>query len=501
MISRVACIPACSSLRMILPDESLPRLEIAMVLSIQQRSAGALHSCRPDRRSSPTRRELLSIGTLALGGLMLPQLLEAEERIAQKSWIKKKSVVVLFLGGGASHIETFNPNMDAPQPYSSITGEVQTTVPGMTFGGTFPKLASVAKQMAVVRSFSHGIGDHVKAIAHVLSGGTDPTGEAKLGYGMGCATAKLGGATHPQTGLPMNSIVTSEEVDSQYRTERGRIERGAAPNALGSSVAPFNPSGGGTMLKNMELSLPIDRLDDRQELLAQLDRVDRQLDTSGAMLGTDRFQQQAIELIVRGAKSAFDLSKEDPRTIQRYDTRKFRVGKKSFQPSQLGRQMLLARRLCESGCRFVTVQSSGWDMHADGNNPGVAAGMEMLGRPLDHAVHTFLTDLAERGLDRDVLLVITGDFGRTPTINKNGGRDHYPKLGTLAFAGGGLKLGQVIGSSTAKNDAPASDPISPAMLCSTVMRTLFDPGQLRLDSSVPRDLAQLAEGRYIEELF
>lgn len=465
------------------------------MLSIFQNQSG---DCS---RPGMHRREMLTIGALALGSLALPQLLDAESRIATKTWVKKKSVVLLFLGGGASHIETFNPNCDAPLPYASVTGEVQSSIPGISLGGTFPKLASLAKQLAIVRSFSHGIGDHVKAIAHVMSGGTDQTGEAKRGFGMGAATAKLGGATHLASGLPMNSLVTSEEVDSQYRTERGRIERGAEARSLGAAVAPFNPTGGGTMLKNMQLNLPLDRLDDRRQLLGQLDQVSRQIDTSGMMEGADRFQQQALDLIVKGARDAFDVSQEDRATIERYDTRSFRVGKKSFQPSQLGRQMLLARRLCEAGCRFVTVQSSGWDMHADGNNPGVAAGMEMLGRPLDHAVHAFLTDLKERGLDRDVLLIITGDFGRTPTINSRGGRDHYPKLGTLALAGGGLAMGQVIGQATPKNDAPASQPVTPAMLMSTVMRTLFDPGTLRLDASVPRELAQLAEGPAITELF
>jgi uncharacterized protein (DUF1501 family) len=205
-------------------------------------------------------------------------------------------------------------------------------------------------------------------------------------------------------------------------------------------------------------------------------------------------------MIINGAGQAFDLRKEDPRTIDRYDTTAFRVGKKLFQPSSLGRQMLLARRLVEAGCGFVTVQNSGWDMHADGNNPGIGPGMEMLGRPLDKAVGAFLDDLEARDLTERVLLVITGDFGRTPTINKNGGRDHYPKLCTLAFAGGSLARGQIIGQSTRKNDAPATDPVGPANLLSTVLHALFDVGQLRLDSAVPRELARLAEAPPIAEL-
>src|SRR4030095_14950657 len=152
-------------------------------------------------------------------------------------------------------------------------------------------------------------------------------------------------------------------------------------------------------------------------------------------------------------------------------------------------------------CVFVTVQNSGWDMHADGNNPGVGPGMEMLGRPLDKAASAFIEDVSARGLLDKTLLIITGDFGRTPTINARGGRDHYPGLSTLAFCGGGLAKGQIIGSSTRKNDAPASDPITLANLHSTVLHALFDIGQTRLDPGIPRDLAKLAEPKPIEVLF
>jgi uncharacterized protein (DUF1501 family) len=157
--------------------------------------------------------------------------------------------------------------------------------------------------------------------------------------------------------------------------------------------------------------------------------------------------------------------------------------------------------MCEAGCGFVTVHSAGWDMHADGNNPGIGPGMEMLGRPLDKATSAFLEDVEQRGLSDKVLLVITGDFGRTPTINARGGRDHYPKLCTLAFAGGGLGRGQIIGQSSKRNDAPATAPYAPANLLSTLLHAQFDVGQMRLDSAVPRELARLAEAPPIAELF
>lgn len=170
-----------------------------------------------------------------------------------------------------------------------------------------------------------------------------------------------------------------------------------------------------------------------------------------------------------------------------------KIGHKTFRPSTLGQQMLLARRLVENGAGFVTVHSAGWDMHADGNNPGIVKGMNMLGTTVDKAVSAFLEDLESRGLSDKVLLVITGDFGRTPKVNKNGGRDHWASLGTLAFAGGGLRMGQVIGKSDRNNGEPAEDPVTPQMLLGTVMHTLFDIGQLRVARGVPRDLVQLVE--------
>ncbi len=454
-----------------------------------------IHSGTSRDCSGLARRDFVRAGVIGLGSLTLPQLLAAKEaaRRAGKSYVRDRSIVLLFLGGGASHIETFHPNVGAPAPYSSVTGEVKTSVPGLTLGGTFPQLAQHAGKLAVVRSFSHDNGNHPKAIVHVLSGGTDPTGDGREGQSMGSAFARIRGANDEATGMPTNCLLTSDEVDGQYRTERGRIEAGSRPGQLGLAYAPFDPSGGSQLLKNLNLSIPPERLDDRKSLLASLDRVRRDLDAGGNIAGASRFEQQALDMIVRGAGEAFDLRKEDRRTLERYDTREFRVGKKLFQPSSLGRQMLMARRLVQAGCGFVTVQNSGWDMHADGNNPGIGAGMEMLGRPLDKAVSAFLADLDERGLADQVLLVITGDFGRTPTINKNGGRDHYPKLCTLAFAGGGIGRGQIIGQSTRKNDAPATEPIGPANLQSTLLHAAFDVGQLRLDPGVPRELARLAE--------
>lgn len=211
------------------------------------------------------------------------------------------------------------------------------------------------------------------------------------------------------------------------------------------------------------------------------------------MAALDEYQEQAYELLLGSAARAFDLSDEPPALVSRYDTSATRIGHKRFRKSTLGHQMLLARRLCESGCGFVTVHSAGWDMHADGNNPGMVEGMEMLGSTLDQAVSAFLEDLEARGLEDRVLLVITGDFGRTPKVNKRGGRDHWASLGTLAFAGGGLRRGGVVGRSDRRNAAPSTEPVTPRHMMGTILHSLFDVGELRVVRGLPRRVRSLVE--------
>ncbi len=435
------------------------------------------------------RRDFLQAGALGLGSLTLPWLLRQKALAGESGgFLRDRSIVLLFLSGGASHIETFNPNMSGPAPARSMTGEVASSVPGLTFGGTFPRLANQAHQMAVVRSFRHSIGGHVQAIVHVLTGGTDPQGERRAGFSMGSVYSRLRGANDPATGIPSYVLLNSDEVDPQYRSEHQRVEAASHAGSLGVPFAPFIAGAKGTAIENMRLSMDSSRLDDRRGLLAELDAFRRQADRMVEYQGVDRFTEQAFDVLLGSGSAAFDLSGESPRTIARYDTSHLQVGKKKFRPSQLGKHMLTARRLVEAGCGFVTVHSAGWDMHADGNNPGIVAGMEMLGTPVDIAVSAFLEDLHQRGLLDNVLLIITGDFGRTPKVNERGGRDHWPKLCTLAFAGGGIGGGKIIGRSTIRNEEPASQPIGTNQLLATVMHALFDMGRLRVARGVSRSL-------------
>jgi hypothetical protein len=369
-----------------------------------------------------------------------------------------------------------------------VTGEVKTNIPGVTLGGTFPLLAKHADKLVIVRSFHHRHSNHNIAVPYVLSGGDAFPG------GLGTVYARFRGTNHPVSGLPTTALLTAPDV-GRFVNPKKRIVTGSQPGDLGPAYAPFNPAGGGPAVDNMTLSIPQSRLDSRRNLLGALDRLKRQADSRAAMVGVERFRQQAFDMITGAAATAFDLSKEDPRIADRYDTSMYRVGEKEIRDCTLGKQMLLARRLVEGGCGFVTVQNSGWDMHGgSGNNfMSLASGMHMLGGPLDKAVSAFLSDLDDRGMLDDVLLVITGDFGRTPKINKNAGRDHWGSLSTLAFAGGGLETGQVFGQSARNNDVPDSDPVGVENLMSTIMHVLFDVGKLRLESGLPRHLLEPIE--------
>jgi len=410
---------------------------------------------------------------------------------------KDTAVVLLFLTGGPSQIETFDPKMTAPAEYRSVTGDVASNIPGVALGGTFTRLARHADKMAIVRSFSHDTSDHTRAVEQVVRGG-NPIHQA----GMGAFAARLRGTSRPDTGMPTHIYLSAPEVDRQFDKERQRLLDATGPGGLGGGNGPFPVGGDGQVSRDMQLGITKTRLDDRLALHRALDRMNREVDARGIMRGLDEFEQQALELVLGKSRAAFDISKEDSRLVERYDTSRYLTGITQDRPSTLGRQLLLARRLCEAGCGFVTIHNPGWDMHGGNTQMNMPDGMRRLGRPVDHAVSTFLEDVAERGLNDRILLIITGEFGRSPRVSANGGRDHWPKLSTLAFAGGGLRMGQVIGRSTARAEEPQSDPVTLDNLFATVMHVLFDVPSMTRQSNVPRDIASLlVRNRPIPELF
>ncbi|MFL5240573.1 MAG: DUF1501 domain-containing protein [Gemmataceae bacterium] len=442
-----------------------------------------------------SRRAFLRVGSLALGGLSLPGLFSAQAS-ENKSLITDKSVILLFLHGGPSQIEMFDPKMTAPEGIRSATGEVATKLPGVSFGGTFAKLAALADKVTVVRSFSTGDANHdIKPVV----------GRDTFGANLGSLYARMAGVNHAETGMPSNIVLFPRSVDSTTQPSNQNFGKFGDTGALGRANAPFDPSGGGQLTRDMHLSLPLTQLSDRRRLLAQMDRVKWLLDEP-ALEGIDRTREQAFRTILGGVAEAFDLTKEDSRVVARYDTsplvRPENISKKwnNFNnyvdnAKSLGKLLLLARRLCERGSGFVTVTTNFvWDMHADVNNAGVAEGMRYMGLPLDHALAAFLEDVEARGLSEKILLVVCGEMGRTPKINKSGGRDHWGNLAPLLLAGGGLPTGKVIGQSNRQGGEPQSDPVSIKNLVATIIHTLFNVGEMRLVQGLPREFAQTMTG-------
>ena len=450
------------------------------------------------------RRSFLRVGSLGLGGFSLSNLLAAKTLTAGAgSVVRDKSVVFLFMHGGPSQTETFDPKMSAPAGVRSVTGEVKTSLPGVTYGATFEKLARLAHKVAVVRSFTTGNANHdIKPIVC----------KETLGANLGSLYARVAGTNHPVSGMPRNVALFPRAVDPKSQERVTQFGKFDSTGSLGTGYTPFIPGGGGNLQQDMQLNLPRGRLDDRRGLLSRLDQLKKSLDGNGE--GLDRFHQQAFDTLLGGVGDAFDLSKEDPKLVERYDTaplvRPDQIGKQWNNYNNyvdnartLGKLMLMARRLCERGCGFVTVTTNFvWDMHADENNATVQEGMQYCGLPFDHAVSTFLRDVEERGLSDDILLVACGEMGRTPKLNVRGGRDHWGGIAPLLIAGGGLKMGQVIGESNRDASLPATDPITNKDLVSTILHSLFNVEELRITQGIPTELVGLTEsGKPIRELF
>lgn len=450
-----------------------------------------------------SRRGFLRVGGLPIAGMMgLPQWLAAQDATAG-GFGTGKSVVFLFMQGGPSQIETFDPKMDRPDGNRSAVGEVATSIPGVTFGATFPKLARLAKQMSVVRSFTTGTGAHdIKPIVD----------KSTAGASLGSYYSRFVGSNREDTGLPTNVTLYPGAVIPDAKAPIKKFGDLESTGPLGGAYAPFaigaggEAESGGNATGDMELVMPRARLDDRRHLLGELNQLRRKMDRVGGIGDFDRFQQQAFDVVFGGVSDAFDLSQEDPRTIARYDTAPlFDVSKidKRWNNRQLysdhmrsiGKQMLMARRLVERGCGFVTVSTGFvWDMHADKNNATMEEGLGYVGAPFDHAVSAFIEDIYERGLSENVLLVCCGEMGRNPKMNAKGGRDHWGKIAPLMLSGGGLNMGQVIGESSRDGGEPKSDPYGNSDLVATIMNTLLDLPKLRTEAGISKEIADVVFG-------
>ena len=459
-----------------------------------------MFSIRPHFNS---RRSFLTAGTLGVGSLVLTDLLRAKS--LDTSVIRNKSVVLLFLGGGPPQHETFDPKMEAPSGYRAMFGETQTSLPGVTFGSHFTGLAKHADKLAIVRCFKNGQTSHGPATAYMASGGNSTKANLANLY------SRIAGTINPTTGIPNNVILGPRSAGAQFTGNPDYTQRLNPDNKLGASWGPFDPSGAGNLQSDMTLGIETPRLDDRRTLLSKLDTLRRRIDSQNSLDSADQFTKQAFDVLLKGVARSFDLSDEIPSVLEQYDTSEFEIPQSVFKrkpkkagfenqtPIFLGRQMLLARRMVEAGCGFVTVTSTGWDLH--GNRFGVDDGIPCLGGAVNKAVTAFVEDIHQRGMADDVLLVVTGEFGRTPRINSKAGRDHWGGICPLLLSGGGLNMGQVIGQSDRTGGKPISEPATTAQLTSTILHTLVDPGQVRLLPQIPQEIQQtLARAEPIRQL-
>ncbi len=445
------------------------------------------------------RRSFLQLGSLALGGVTLPQFLRAEEAVkATGGLAKDKTVIFLFMHGGPSQFETFDPKMDAPDRVRSATGEINTKIPGITFGPTFEKLAKLNDKFSIVRSFTTQSSAHdSKPIV---------SKEFSAGAQIGSHYARLAGTSHPQSGMPRNVWLHPQAVDSGAADPIMSLGKFDVTGPLGPAFEPFQPSGKGDLRRDMQLTVDPNRLDDRHALLASLNQFRRTVESSSVTQGLDKFQLQAFETLTGGISEAFDVTQEDAKTLERYDTsglmdirnisKRWNNHKRyANHVKNLGKLMLLARRLAERGAGFITVSTDFvWDMHADNNNATMPEGMEYVGRPFDHAVSAFIEDVEARGLREKILLVCCGEMGRTPKINGKGGRDHWGGSAPLLLYGGGLQMGQVVGSSTKDGGEPASDRVTIPNLYATIMETILDVGAVRSTPGIPGEVSKVIHG-------
>ncbi len=459
-------------------------------------------------RGRVVRREFLRAGGMGLAGWGLAGSLATSNpanAAAASRLLKDRSVIFVFMHGGPSQFETFDPKMGLPSSIRSATGEIATKIPGVTFGSTFQGLARRADRLSIVRSFVTGNGNH--DIKPIMSPDT-------LNANLGSLYSRVAGPMRAATAMPTNVALFPRAVKAEAGPAINSFGNFEATGPLGSAFAPFVPGatavGGGGLQQDLKLNLAPTRLEDRRALLTALDSWKRTAASRAATDQSDSLQQLAFDALLSSVSDAFDLKQEDPKLVELYDTSSrfpiARIDKKwnnyehyKDHGTTIGKLLLMARRLCERGCGFVTVTTSFvWDMHADVNNATMTEGMDYVGAPFDHAVSTLIDDIEARGLSDKIMLVCCGEMGRTPTINKAGGRDHWGNLAPLLIYGGGIHGGQVIGQSSRDGGTPNSDPVTIPDLIATIMHKLMDLDQVRVAGGMPRNLLEvLSRGRPI----
>ena len=436
-----------------------------------------------------SRRSFLQVGSLALGGLSLPDILKADDLSGKRN--RHKSIIMVFLPGGPSHMDIWDLKPLAP---SEVRGEfrpIQTTVPGIQICEHLPALAQQMDRFAIIRSLVGAKNEHASEICFSGYGYEDSVNRNQPA--MGAFVSRLQGTSN-RTVPPFISLC---------HTTPNRWENPGRSGFVGTAHKPFQPNEQGR--KDMELSVSRKRLGDRRQLLASFDQHRRKIDRSGILDHVDSYTQRALDVLTSNRLlQALNLENEDTHIRERY-------GKGSLDAVDDGAPMynedfLMARRLVEAGARCVTLSFGRWDTHscrkagdlAYKNN--FAQLREYLPR-LEQCVLALVADLYERGLEKDVSVVIWGEMGRTPRINSDGGRDHWPQVSGCILAGGGMTTGQVIGSTTRLAEEAKDRPVHYQEVFATLYRQLgIDVSTVKLPDFSGRPEYLLEHRNVIREL-
>ena len=414
-----------------------------------------------------SRRNFLKIGAFG-AGLSLADMLRAKANAnpAQPAGqpTSPKAAIMIYLPGGPSHMDMYDLKPDAPMEYRGEFKPTSTNVPGVQICELMPRQARMMDKLAIIRSVV-SVDEHSDSL--VMSGYSEQTNRVQHHPSFGSVVSRLrgnaGGDIPPFVSLRGQSI-------------------GSEPGFLGVSHRAFTPDGPGLSNLAMANGVNQDRTDDRRSLLHSFDAVRRDIDSTGTMRGMDTFSQRAFEMVASGStRRALDLNREDPRSRDRYK------GIEGF---------LTARRLVESGVGCVTLSYGGWDTHSD-NFPTLRRQLP----ELDRGISNLVQDLHDRGMEQDVLVVVWGEFGRTPRINNtNAGRDHWSPVMSALVAGGGMKMGQVIGSSNARGEVPRDRRVTVPQVLSTFYHAMGVDPAMTFPNQTGRPMYILDDREPIREL-
>ncbi|TWT98188.1 hypothetical protein Pla108_23450 [Botrimarina colliarenosi] len=429
-------------------------------------------------KSMTTRRGFLAAGAvtglgLSLGDFFALQSAQAASNTFAAPTVRAKSVIHIYLEGGVAAQETWDPKPEAPIEYRGELGSIATKLPGVRFSELLGRTANVADKLTVIRSMTHGEAAHERGQHNMMTGYRPSPALQYPSYGS-VVSHEYG----PRRDLPAYISIPGQVTD--YGGS-GYLSTAYAPFSVGDD--PANPN-----FSVRDLSLPKGVSDERyHRRLAALETVNREFSeraASDAVSAMDEFYQRAFELIGSvDAREAFNLKKEDDKTRDRYGR------------NQAGQRMLLARRLVEAGARFVTLSYGGWDHHQN-----ITGSVRRLLPAFDQGFATLIADLDERGLLDDTLVMVSSEFGRTPKINAEAGRDHWSKVFSVVVAGGGMKRGAVIGSSGATATEPEETPVTPEDLATTVFHQLGIAAEKELIAPGDRPIEIVKGGRVRPEL-